>query len=119
MVWTAKTTATQLVNITTEQFFTAFSANPRELVQCQIEVNFPATPTDDAIVAVYATLDDTAENWDDSPIMEFTLGNGTDPHAISFSLVGSYKYRIGVRRSGTTDTLTSADLSWRKDGVSV
>jgi hypothetical protein len=28
-----------------------------------------------------------------------------------------YKFRLGVRRSGSTDTITSADLSLRKDGV--
>jgi hypothetical protein len=27
------------------------------------------------------------------------------------------KFRVGVRRSGSTDTITSADLSLRKDGV--
>src|SRR5687768_18477318 len=30
---------------------------------------------------------------------------------------GVYKFRVGVRRSGSTDTITSADLSLRKDGV--
>ena len=39
------------------------------------------------------------------------------PNRISFLMTGVYKFRIGVRRSGSTDTITSADLSLRKDGV--
>ena len=41
----------------------------------------------------------------------------TDPNRISFLVTGVYKFRVGVRRSGSTDTITSADLSLRKDGV--
>ena len=37
--------------------------------------------------------------------------------SISFLVTGVYKFRVGVRRSGSTDTITSADLSLRKDGV--
>jgi hypothetical protein len=37
--------------------------------------------------------------------------------SISFLVTGVYKFRVGVRRSGATDTITSADLSLRKDGV--
>jgi hypothetical protein len=40
-----------------------------------------------------------------------------DPNRISFLVTGVYKFRVGVRRSGSTDTITSADLSLRKDGV--
>jgi hypothetical protein len=32
-------------------------------------------------------------------------------------VTGVYKFRVGVRRSGSTDTITSAELSLRKDGV--
>ena len=41
----------------------------------------------------------------------------TDPNRISFLVTGVYKFRVGVRRSGSTDAITSADLSLRKDGV--
>jgi hypothetical protein len=47
------------------------------------------------------------------------LENTTDPNRISFLVTGVYKFRVGVRRSGSTDTITSADLSLRKDGVNV
>jgi hypothetical protein len=47
----------------------------------------------------------------------FLIENTTDPNRISFLVTGVYKFRVGVRRSGSTDTITSADLSLRKDGV--
>ena len=73
--------------------------------------------TDHAIVAVYTTLDDSSEVWDLIPMMEFLIENTTDPNRISFLMTGVYKFRVGVRRSGSTDTIASADLSLRKDGV--
>jgi len=110
----SKTTATQLTSITTEQFFTTIigpAAN--EVAHVEVEVDFPATPTDRAIVSVYGTLDASSENWDDTPIMQFTLENSPDPNKVSFRLFGVYRYRIGVKRSGTTDTLASADMAYR------
>ena len=50
-------------------------------------------------------------------MMEFLIENTTDPNRLSFLVTGVYKFRVGVRRSGSTDTITSADLSLRKDGV--
>jgi hypothetical protein len=78
---------------------------------------FPGSPTDHAIIAVYTTLADASEVWDLIPMMEFLIENTTDPNRISFLVTGIYKFRVGVRRSGSTDTITSADLSLRKDGV--
>jgi hypothetical protein len=63
------------------------------------------------------TLDDTSEVFDLIPMMEFLIENTTDPNRISFLVTGVYKFRVGVRRSGSTDTITSAELSLRKDGV--
>lgn len=122
MAWADKVAATQLTSITTEQFFT-FSGNgfiklnPGELADIQVDVNFPATPTDDAVISLYGTLDDASENWDDTPFMQFTVSKSPDPDAVSFTVTGKYKFRIGVKRSGTTDTITSADCAYRKDGV--
>ena len=119
MAWGSKTSATQLTNITTEQFFDQTpTLNPRELCHCEVDANFPASPTDNLAVSVYATLDASSEDWDDTPLMQFEVDNGTDPNKVSFVVMGIYKFRIGVKRSGTTDTITSADFSYRKDGVS-
>jgi hypothetical protein len=70
----------------------------------QVSVDFPASPTDHAIIAVYTTLDDSSEVWDLIPMMEFLLENTTDPNRISFLVTGVYKFRVGVRRSGSIDT---------------
>ena len=112
MAWGSDTAATQLTSITTEQFFNQVpTLNPRETAHVQVSVDFPSSPTDHAIVAVYTTLDDTSEVWDLIPMMEFLIENTTDPNRISFLVTGVYKFRVGVRRSGSTDTITSADLS--------
>jgi hypothetical protein len=83
----------------------------------QVSVDFPTSPTDHAIVAVYTTLDDTSEVFDLIPMMEFLIENTTGPNRISFLVTGVYKFRAGSRRSGSTDTIARADLSLRKDGV--
>ena len=120
MAWGSDTAATQLSCITTEQFFNQVpTLNPRETAHVQVSVDFPSSPTDHLLVAVYTTLDDTSEVWDIIPMMEFLLENTTDPNRISFLVTGVYKFRVGVRRSGSTDTIKSADLSYRKDGVNV
>jgi hypothetical protein len=36
-----------------------------------------------------------------------------------FIVAGIYQFPVGVKRSGSTDTLLSANLAFRKDGVSV
>ena len=120
MAWGSDTASTQLTSITTEQFFSQTpQLNPGELAHCQVTVDFPTTPTDNAIISVYTTLDDTSENWDDVPWMQFTLLNDTDPNSVSFLVQGVYKFRVGVQRDGSTDTLTSADMSHRVDGVTL
>lgn len=120
MAWGSDIASTQLTSITTEQFFSQTpQLNPGESAHCQVDVNFPTTPTDNALVAVYATLDDSSENWDDTPLFEFSIDNGIDPNAVSFVVSGVYKFRVGVRRDGTTDTIPSADMSHRVDGISI
>lgn len=119
MAWSSKTGLPQLTNITTEQFFAAVSLNSGELAHCEVEIEFPATPTDEAQINLYGTLDDSTENWDDTPIWSQNIANSPDPNKISFPVSGLYKFRVGVARSGSTDTLTSADMSYRKDGVSL
>lgn len=119
MSWSSKNNLTQLTSITTEQFFDAVTLNPGELAHCEVEIDFPASPTDEATISLYGTLDDSSENWDDTPIWSQNIGNGIDPNKISFPVSGLYKFRIGVQRDGSTDTITSADMSYRKDGVNL
>ena len=55
MAWGSKITATQL----------------RESAHCRVEVDFPASPTDDAVISVYGSLDGTA--WSATPLMALVL----------------------------------------------
>lgn len=118
MAWGNKTNATQLTAITTtEKFFSQTpTLNPGEVHHVEVEANPPATPTDNLKVSVYATLDVTSENWDDTPRLVFLIDKGTDPNKVSFIISGIYKYRVGVVVDGATDTYVS-DMSFRADGV--
>lgn len=114
--WSNQTTE-QLQNVTTEQFFTAIALNPGETFHGNIVVDFPSGPTDNLIVAVYTTAEDTPGNYDDQPLQEFTIPNTTDPHQFPLLVTGVRTFRIGVRRDGTTDTIPTVDLVYATDGV--
>ena len=101
MAWGSDTAATQLSSITTEQFFDQVpTLNPRETAHVQVSVDFPASPTDHAIVAVYTTLDDSSEVRDLIPMMEFLIENTTDPNRISFLVTGVYSSGSGCAGPG-------------------
>lgn len=112
--WGTKQTATQLATITTEQFFAQVIALlPGEVAHVQIEANPPVTPTDHLAVSLYGTLDDAAYRWDDFPFQTFLISNTIDPGARSVVVRDRYKFRVGVKRSGTTDTFATADMWWK------
>jgi hypothetical protein len=91
--------------------------NPQETLNCEVEYNPPGGPTDALIVSVYRTLDASTENWDDVAFLTFTIANAPDPNKVSFDIMGTYKFRIGVVMDGGTDTTGTADFAYRKDGV--
>ncbi len=62
------------------------------------------SPTDDAVVTVYTTLDASADVWTWVPLLQFTLERWADPNRASFTMSNCFKFRVGVKRSGTTDT---------------
>lgn len=122
MAWGSAVSATQLTSITSQQFFsftgsTQVTLNPGESAHVVVDFNPPSTPTDHLNVRVYGSLDGT--NYDDTPYIALQIDKGTDPNQASFIVSGLYSFRIGVSRSGTTDTITSADCSYRKDGISI
>lgn len=127
MAWAADVDATQLTSITSEQFFsfsgsTWVTLNPGETANIQVKVDFPSTPTDHALVSVYATMDSSSEVSDTSntPLFgAFQIPNSPDPGIATYVIRGVYKFRVGLKRSGSTDTLTTGDATLRKDGVSV
>jgi hypothetical protein len=122
MAWSSKVDATQLTSITTEQVFQfsgdpQITLNPGESAHVAVDYNPVASPTDYLNVKVYASLDGT--NYDNQPYMSFQVEKTPDPCQASFIVSGVYSFQIGVSRSGTTDTITSADCSYRKDGISI
>ena len=121
MAWGNDTAATQLTSITTEQFFTTIpQLNPGETAHVQVEFEGQvSTPTDGAIVSVYTTLDASSEDWDELAFMSFLIDLADEGLDVSFLVSGVYKFRVGVQRDGSTDTLVSADMNSRVDGISL
>lgn len=117
MAWGSKTQIANALSVAgTELFSDAVSLTPGELSHIQVIGNSNGT-TDNLVISVYTTLDDSSENWDTVPLMQFELdctdGNDND---VAFIMSGVYKFRIGFVRSGSTDTITTNAYS-REDGV--
>lgn len=125
MAWGSKTSATQLTSISnTEQFFDQTpTLNPGESAHVQIKFDPVGSPSDDLEVNVYTTLDDSTETWDHIPMLSLVMDkdevNGSGENVVSFTVSGVYKFRIGVAATGGTDSHTSADMSYRKDGLNL
>ena len=118
VAWGSDTAATQLTTVTVEQFFdTIPQIDPNEYVHVQVIANSSGT-TDNIVIAVYATLDAAAENYDTVPIHEFELDctDGAD-NDVSFIVRDVYKFRVGVRRNGSTDSFT-VDMNSREATMS-
>ena len=122
MVWGPKTelwVGGTIINTNNESPGPWIYKNPGETAHVEVEPDFPASPTDDLIVAVYNSLDDSFNNPDDTPIIEFVISSTIDPHKRSFSVPPwVYNFRLGIRRSGTTDTIIVAG-NYRLDGISL
>ncbi|NNF98085.1 MAG: hypothetical protein HKM93_01795 [Desulfobacteraceae bacterium] len=119
MAWGSKTQiATALSVAGTELFSDSFTLNPAENANIQIIGNSSGT-TDDLIISLYTTLDESTENWDTVPLfsqeLDCTDGNDND---ITLLVTGVYKARLGFARTGTTDTITT-NAYIRKDGVNL
>jgi len=89
---------------TTEQYSSGvdLATDGYEAAQVVAEVDFDAGPTDDVRVKVYGSLDGT--DWDDVPMFEFTIDNGTDPSQVSFIVAGVAHFRVGFQQTGSTDS---------------
>ena len=121
MGWGAKTNIVSDTGVTnTEEYSTAVTLNPGEVAHVEVEANNedPSVSTDGLVVSVYGTLDDTSENWDDTPFCSFVIDSATDPNKVSFIVSGVYKFRIGYASEGTTN-LFSVEVDYRKDGVNL
>lgn len=125
MAWGTKTSATQITSIVgTEQFFSfggsqLITLNPGESAHVQVSATWPGSPVDDLIVSVYATEDTSSPTYDLTPYQQFRLSRSPSPNVASFVVSDVRAFRIGVVRSGSTTTITSADCSYIKNGLSL
>ncbi|MFQ6036437.1 MAG: hypothetical protein ACE5NM_11425 [Sedimentisphaerales bacterium] len=69
-----------------------------------VDADFPASPTDNLVVEVRASLDGT--NYDDTPLYKFEIANDTDPNQVSFVVRDVAHFKLYLYRSGSTDTIT-------------
>ena len=69
-----------------------------------VDADFPASPTDNLVVEVRASLDGT--NYDDTPLYKFEIANDTDPNQVSFIVKDVAHFKLYLYRSGSTDTIT-------------
>lgn len=126
MTYDSVLSATQRTSITSEVTFLKdgvdwkIGLRPDQIAHLMVKVDFPSTPTDVAIIAIYASNIDApgavptagtlaASDW--SLYQEITLDKDTEDDEWNEVLVsGPRWFAVTVRRSGTTDTLTDADL---------
>lgn len=117
MAWGTKTQIITAQSVGgTEVFSSWVSLTPGEIAQIQVKADFPASPTDHLEVRVYGTLDDSSEVSDTQSALATVIVNTDDPAYKSFPISGFVKFRLGVIRDGTTDTI-DVDAWVRKDGV--
>ncbi|MFB0523910.1 MAG: hypothetical protein ACETVZ_00090 [Phycisphaerae bacterium] len=69
-----------------------------------VDADFVASPTENLIVEVRASLD--ATNYDDTPLYSFEVDKGTDPNQVSFVVKDIAHFKLYCKRSGTTETIT-------------
>lgn len=95
------------------------SLNPGESAHLQIEAAFGGTGND-MLYRVVGTLDDSSESAD---TLQFVSGTLTFSASVtvrkSIVLRGPYKFRVEVRKGGTTAGSYTPNVYLRKDGVSL
>lgn len=102
----------------TELFSDDITLNPEETAVVQVYTDSGGT-TDSLDIAIYTTLDDATEKWDTVAMLGMRLdATSGDEEVVTLVISGVYKFRVGVVRAGSTDTLATG-IFYRKNGVSV
>lgn len=112
VTWGAKTALTTqtAINNTTEEFLhgSGLGITLATGLSCHVQLevdNEAGSVTDDLLVAIYTTLDDSSAVWDDVAFMSFAhTPAGIALERVAFIVSGVYHFRIGVLSSGATDT---------------
>lgn len=106
--WSGKTKIADGLSVTdTEVFSDYVTLLPGEIAVVQVKADFPGAPTDDLSVGKYYTLDQASEQSDNVPFESAdTIANTTDPAWKSYLIKDCYKFRMGFKASGATDTIT-------------
>lgn len=93
--------------------------NPGESAHLQIEAAFGSTGND-MVFRIIGTLDATTENADNLPFVSGSLAfTASTTVRRSVMLTGPYKYRVEVRKAGTTAGSYTPNVYVRKNGISV
>jgi len=131
MAWSDKVTLTGLNTalsettnvdadyVATNHFSQWDTLNPGESAHLQIEAAFGSTGND-MYFRVIGTIDATSENADS---VAFVAGSipfiASTTQRRSVILTGPYKYRVEVRKGGTTAGSYTPNVYVRKNGISV
>lgn len=105
--------------VAASHFSGGVSLNPGESAHVQISCAF-ASAGSDLFYRVVATLDDSSETWDNLPLMSGSLAFSASSTVVrSFIVSGVKRFRIEVRKGGTTSGSYTPSASWRKNGISI
>jgi hypothetical protein len=69
-----------------------------------VDADFPASPTNNLVVEVRASLDGT--NYDSTPLYKFEIDKGIDPNQASFIVKDVAHFKLYCYRAGGTQTIT-------------
>lgn len=109
MAWTQKEKIADDVAVTAGWFYSDdVELTLEKTAIVQVTAAWPGSTTDDLLIYVFSTLDETSENWDTATLVTVTsLVPATNPGAVSVSVSGVYRFRLGFFRDGATDTITT------------
>jgi len=104
--WQTEQTLMDAVSVTTGSWSSDVDLETEgmEGAYITVDVDFPASPIDNLVVEVRASLDGT--NYDDTPLYKFEIDKGTDPNQVSFIVKDVAHFKLYCYRSGSTDTIT-------------
>jgi hypothetical protein len=104
--WGNETTIMNAVSVTTGSWSNDvdLETNGYEGAHVIVDADFPASPTDNLVVEVRASLD--GSNYDDTSLFSLTIDKGTDPNQVSFIVRDVAHFKLYCKRDGSTDTIT-------------